>query len=101
MGVFKRTRINNNSKKVDFWYMRYVINGKETWKSAGKVGEITKTVAQKMLEDIKRSIRMGTYQYDVKNITLESLEKDYINYVKNIKQLRTWKKRVLIYTQNS
>lgn len=94
MGVFKRTRINNNSKKVDFWYMRYVLNGKETWKSAGKVGEITKTVAQKMLEDIKRNIRMGTYQYDVKNITLESLEKDYINYVRNIKQLRTWKKRV-------
>ncbi len=79
MGVFKRTRINNNSKKVDFWYMRYVLNGKETWKSAGKVGEITKTVAQKMLEDIKRNIRMGTYQYDVGNVTLESLEKDYIN----------------------
>jgi integrase len=94
MGVFKRTRISKQGKKTDYWYMRYVINGKETWKSAGKVGEITKTVAQKMLEDIKRSIRMGTYQYDVKNITLESLEKDYINYVKNISQIRTWDKRV-------
>ena len=94
MGVFRRTRTNKDGKKTDFWYMRYVLNGKETWKSAGKVGEITKTVAQKMLEDIKRSIRMRTYQYDVKNITLESLEKDYINYVRNIKQLRTWKKRV-------
>jgi len=90
MGVFRRTRTNKNGKKVDFWYMKYVENGKEKWKTAGKVGEITKTVAQKMLEDIKRSIRMGTYQYDVKNITLESLEKDYINYVKNISQIRTW-----------
>ena len=57
-------------------------------------GAITKTVAQKMLEDIKRNIRMGTYQYDLVNVTLESLEKDYINYVRNLKQLRTWKKRV-------
>jgi len=92
MGVFRRTRTNIDGKKTDFWYMRYVINGKETWKSAGRVGEITKTVAQKMLEDIKRNIRMGTYQYDVKNITLESLEKDYINYVRNIKQSRTFNK---------
>jgi len=94
MGVFKRTRTNKGGKKVDFWYMRYVLNGKEKWKSAGRVGEITKTVAQKMLEDIKRSIRMGIYQYDVENINLESLEQDYINYVKNIKQIRTWDKRV-------
>jgi len=94
MGVFRRTRTNKDGKKVDFWYMRYVINGKETWKSAGKVGEITKTVAQKMLEDIKRNIRMGTYQFDVKNVNLESLEKDYINYVKNISQIRTSDKRV-------
>ncbi len=94
MGVFKRTRTNKDGKKVDFWYMRYVLNGKETWKSAGKVGEITKTVAQKILEDIKRSIRMGIYRYDVENVILASLELDYINYVKNIKQLRTWKKRV-------
>jgi len=93
MGVFKRTRTTKEGKKTDYWYMRYVINGKETWKSAGKVGEITKTVAQKMLEDIKRNIRMGIYQYDVKNITLESLEKDYIDYIRNIKQLRTWKNR--------
>ena len=52
------------------------------------------TVAQKMLEDIKRSIRMGIYHYDVENINLESLEQDYINYVKNISQIRTWDKRV-------
>jgi len=94
MGVFKRTRISKQGKKTDYWYMRYVINGKETWKSAGKVGEITKTVAQKILEDIKRNIRMGTYQFDVKNVNLESLEKDYIDYVKNIRQIRTWDKRV-------
>ncbi len=93
MGVFRRTRTNKDGKKVDFWYMRYVLNGKETWKSAGKVGEITKTVAQKKLEDIKRSIRMGTYQYDSENVNLESLENDHINYIKNVKQLRSWKTR--------
>jgi hypothetical protein len=80
MGVFKRTRISKQGKKTNYWYMRHVINGKETWKSAGKVGEVTKTVAQIMLEDIKRNIRMATYQFDVKNVNLESLEKDYIDY---------------------
>jgi len=44
MGLFRRTGTNKDGKKTDYWYMRYVINGKETWKSAGKVGEITKTV---------------------------------------------------------
>ena len=45
MGVFKRTRISKQGKKTDYWYMRYNNNGKEVWKSAGKIGEITKTVA--------------------------------------------------------
>jgi hypothetical protein len=45
MGVFRKTRISKQVKKTDYWYMKYNNNGKEVWKSASKVDEITKTVA--------------------------------------------------------
>ena len=38
MGVFKRSRTNKLGKKVDFWYMRYSLNGKMKWEQVGKVG---------------------------------------------------------------
>jgi len=91
MGVFKR-RITSNKKESVFWYIRYSLNGKDKWESVGKVGEITKTVAERKLQEVKRKIRMGVYEYD-ENITLQSLENEYITHVKEIKELRTWKKR--------
>jgi len=93
MGVFKRVRKSKDGSKSVFWYDRFSINGRETWKSLGRVGEITKTVAQRRSEEIRRKIRMGIYEYEDKNITLENIESDYIKYVKEIKMLRTWEQR--------
>ena len=92
MGVFKRIRKNKDGSKTAYWYVRYMVNGRDTWASIGKIGEVTKTVAQRREEEIKRKIRMGVYEYD-DNITLEGLENDYIRHVKETKQLRTWGKR--------
>ncbi len=92
MGVFKR-RVNSNKKESVFWYIRYSLNGKDKWESVGKVGDITKTVAERKLQEVKRKIRMGVYEYEDENTTLESLENEYITHVKEIKELRTWKKR--------
>jgi integrase len=55
------------------------------------VGEVTKTVAQRKLEDVKKKIRRGVYGYE--DVTLEELESDYIEHVKSVKKLRTWKGR--------
>jgi hypothetical protein len=72
--------------------MCVMVNGQDAWESIGKVGEVTKAVAQRREEEIKRKIRMGVYEYD-ENVTLERLENDYLRYVKETKQLRTWGKR--------
>ena len=92
MGVFKRWVKSKYGAKTAYWYVRYSINGKDKWQSVGKVGEVTKTVAQRRLEEVKRKIRMGIYDYE-ENATLESLEDNFIKYVKDTKNLRTWKKR--------
>lgn len=93
MGVYKRWRESKDGLKTAYWYIRYWANGEEKKESIGKVGEMTKAVAQRRLEDVKRKIRMGVYGYEDANATLETLEDDYIAYVRDIKQLRTWKKR--------
>lgn len=93
MGVFKRWRKGEDGSKAAFWYIRYAVNGKIKWEAVGKFGIVTKTIAQKRLEEVKRKIRMDIYDYEDANVTLESLEDDYIKYVRDIKQLRTWKKR--------
>ncbi len=93
MGVFRRWVKSKESTKTAYWYVRYSINGKDKWESVGKVGEVTKAVAEKKLQDIKRKINMGVYEYQDEKTTLESLENEYIHYVKETKKLRTWKDR--------
>ena len=92
MGVFKRWIKSKNGSKAAYWYIRYSVNGKDKWESAGKVGEVTKIVAERKLEDVKRKIRRGIYDYNEENVTLETLEKDYIDSL-NAKQLRTVEQR--------
>lgn len=92
MGVFKRWVKSKGGDKTAYWYIRYTVNGKDKWESVGKVGQITKTVAQRKLEDKKRKIRRGVYDY-ADNVTLEILKTDYIKYITQTKQLRTSKKR--------
>ncbi|MDA2920701.1 Arm DNA-binding domain-containing protein [Desulfobacterota bacterium AH_259_B03_O07] len=77
MGVFKRWVKSKESTKTAYWYVRYSINGKDKWESVGKVGDVTKLVAQRKLERIKGKIRMGLYEYQ-DNITLAELENDHI-----------------------
>ena len=59
MGVFKRTRKNNNGKKTDSWYIRYSVNRVIKWESIGKVGLVTKDIANAKLAERKKQIRMG------------------------------------------
>jgi integrase len=92
MGVFKRIRKNKDGSKTAYWYTRIMVNGKDNWESVGRVGEVTKAVAQRREEEIKRKIRRGLYEYE-DDITLSDLEHDYIKYVEETKQLRTSKKR--------
>ncbi len=49
MGVFKRW-VKSKKGKTAYWYMRYQVNGKDKWESAGQVGIITKAVAERKLQ---------------------------------------------------
>jgi len=92
MGVFKRTRTTQDGKKNQYYYIRYWIDGKDKKESIGKVGEITKTVAQAKLEERKRQVRLG--QLDMIGVDIPTLSEffdEYISYIKDVKQNRSWK----------
>lgn len=96
MGVFKR-RINNKKGNTAYWYARYRVNGKDKWESLGKVGEITKTIAEAILSERKKQIRLGAYDMMTAKIpTIDDFSKEYIDYVKNVKKKRSWKKDEVI-----
>jgi len=87
MGVYKR-----KGNKHDFWYIRYQLNGRDKWESVGQVGVVTKTVAQNVLRERKRQISLG--QYDIIGVeipTIAEFEKEYITYIRDIKNNRSWK----------
>ncbi len=92
MGVFKRSRKQNNGSKQDYWYIRYWVNGQEKKESIGKVGVVTKAVALTRLEERKRQVRLGQLDIiGVKIPTLSEFSEHYIKYVRDIKQNRSWK----------
>jgi integrase len=91
MGVFKRWVRSKDGANTAYWYMRYILNGKDKWESVGKVGEVTKAVAQRREEEKKRKIRRGLDEYE--DVTLSDIDDEYIKYVKETKQLRTSRKR--------
>ncbi|MFI5344724.1 MAG: tyrosine-type recombinase/integrase [Chlamydiales bacterium] len=93
MGVFKRSRIQNNGSKQDYWYIRYWFDGHERKESIGKVGVVTKAVAQARLEERRRQVRLG--QLDMlkaKIPTLEDFSVEYLEYQKDVMLKRSWKK---------
>ncbi|HXG30453.1 MAG TPA: tyrosine-type recombinase/integrase [Thermodesulfobacteriota bacterium] len=92
MGVFKRWIKRKDGSKTAYWYIRYSLgNGKEKWESIGEVGRITKTVAQQMLEERKRQVRLGQLNMIGARIpTLSEFTEEYLNYVRDVKHKRSW-----------
>ena len=95
MGVFKR-KVKSKKGTTEYWYIRFAVNGKETWESIGKVGIVTKAVAQAVLNERKKQIRLGQHEEIGKTIpTLDEFAENYISYVRDVKQNRAWKRDVL------
>ncbi|HLE24579.1 MAG TPA: hypothetical protein VI935_02890 [Thermodesulfobacteriota bacterium] len=90
MGVFKRWRKSQDGSNTAYWYIRYPANGKIKWESVGKIGEITKTVAQTKLEERRRQVRLE--QLDIIGATIPTLSEfaeKYLRYVRDIKRNRS------------
>jgi len=96
MGVFKRWIKSKDDSKTAYWYIRYSLgNGKEKWESVGKVGVVTKTMAQAKLEEKKRQVRRGELDMiGAKIPTLSEFAKDYLEHIRDIKQNRSWKSAI-------
>ena len=78
---------------ANYYYIRYMLNGKMKWESVGKVGNVTKSVAEAILAEKKKKIKLG--QLDEVNAdipTLPDFAKEYLHYVTDIKKKRSWKK---------
>jgi len=96
MGVYKRIRVHKDGSETTYWYIRYWVNGQEKKESIGKVGTVTKTIAQTHLEERRRQIRLGQLNMLEADIpTLECFSETYINYVRDIKMNRSWKSAIL------
>lgn len=88
---FKRPNRNSDGKITSYsWTIRYQLNGKEKWESLGKVGVITKTMAQKMLHERLRQVAMGLSDEITNRIpTLAEYKDEYIRYKREVKKNRS------------
>ena len=69
------------------------VNKKLKWESVGKVGEVTKAVAQTHLEERKKQIRLCTYGMMTTEIpTLSGYKDEYLVYKRDILKNRSWKR---------
>ena len=65
-----------------YWYARITVNGKEKWISLGADGMVTKTAAQRKINEIERQIRLGQLDMiEAKIPTLLEFSEEYITQV--------------------
>ncbi len=95
MAVFERYRKQSDGTKIPYWYIRYWVNREEKWEAVGKVGEVTKAVAQKALEERKRMVRLGQWDMIGAEIpTLSEFVEDYIRHVRDVVKKRSWSRDI-------
>jgi len=93
---FKRKIKSKNGITNQYWYIRYPLNSKEKWESIGKVGVVTKTYAQQVLNERIRQIRMGQEDQILNEVpTLSNYKDEYIRYKRDVKKNRSWERDVL------
>ena len=90
MGVYTRVRKNIEGKITKFRYIRYaLLDGTLKRESLGETTKITKVLAEEILADRKKAIRLGKYDMVIAKIPkLSEFGEVYINYVSNIKRNR-------------
>ncbi|NIP32282.1 MAG: tyrosine-type recombinase/integrase, partial [Candidatus Dadabacteria bacterium] len=87
MGIFKRTTKRNGNKR-EYWYIDYVVKGKRKWESVGKVGQVTKADARKLLAVRKTEVLQGKFNNPKKTVmpTFTEFAEEYIEYAKENKK---------------
>ena len=79
-----------------YWYARITVNGKEKWISLGADGMVTKTAAQRKINEIERQVRLG--QLDMIEAKIPTLlefseeYEEYIEHIQNVIRKRSWQR---------
>jgi len=74
------------------WVIEYKFNGKTKRETIGKNSIITKTFAKEVLKKRELEIKLGQFQILDKDVpTLKEFSNRYLDYIKNVKQNRSWK----------
>jgi integrase len=88
VGVFKRGIRGKDGNKTDHWYIDYAIDGKRKWEAVGKVGEVSKEDAKKLLALRKTGILQGKFSAPKPKIipTFTEFAKEYMEFAKGNKK---------------
>jgi integrase len=95
MAVFKRkVKSRNGNKVAEYWYVELALpGGKKIKRSVGKVGQVTKTVARQVENELKKKIRLCQLEMVQADIpALNEIKGDYLAYVRDVKNKRSWKR---------
>ena len=94
MAVVKRPIKNKNGKINYYWYIELPLpRGRTLKRSVGKVGIATKSMARAMETDYKKKIKRNELGMEESDIpTLNEIKYDYIEYVRDVKKKRSWKR---------
>ena len=91
MGVFKRWHESKDGTKTPYWYYRLWHNGREIKRSIGPAGPVTKTQANRVMEETKRRLRLGEYDIiDARIPTLSEFQPHFIRHQRDIALNRSW-----------
>lgn len=94
MSIFKRPK-KVTKGKPQYWYIRYWYKKKEIWESVGRVGEVTKAMAEAILAERKKARRTGNLLQYQESPRLDSFITEYLQYKKDVQQKRSWKRDVI------
>ena len=91
MGVFKRTS-KKKSGKSEYWYIDYVFEGKRKWESVGRVGEVSKADAKKLLALRRTEILQAKFKTPKNRSipTFSEFAQEYLEYAKQNK--KSWER---------
>jgi Phage integrase SAM-like domain len=89
-GFFKRAIKGKDGSKTDHWYIDYTVDGKRKWEAIGKVAEVSKADAKKLLALIKTEILQGKFNAPKPKIipTFSEFAREDLGFAKDNK--RAW-----------
>jgi len=95
MGLYKKSVKNVDGEIVLYWQIRIQYRKKRYTKVIGRVDKVRKSLAQKIHDEMIYEIKFGKYvdrESDYNCPTLNEFSVEYLDFVQNTIQKRSWKR---------